>query len=47
MRVVPPACRVKAALRGTGQLLMTLGVLVLLFGTYSLYGTGLQTGAAA
>jgi sortase A len=37
---------VRAALRGTGELLMTTGVVVLLFAVYSLYGTGLQTARA-
>ncbi|MBW3640629.1 MAG: hypothetical protein KY451_12405, partial [Actinobacteria bacterium] len=36
----------RTALRGMGQLLMTLGVVVLLFGVYSLYGTGLQAARA-
>ena len=36
----------RTALRGLGQLLITLGVVVLLFGVYSLYGTGLQTARA-
>jgi sortase A len=37
---------VRTALRGIGQLLMTPGVVVLLFGVHSLYGTGLQTARA-
>lgn len=34
---------VRTALRGLGQTLMTLGVVVLLFSVYELYGTGLVT----
>lgn len=35
--------RVRTLLRGVGQTLMTLGVVVLLFAVYTLYGTGLVT----
>jgi sortase A len=46
---VPPGrtgVAVRTALRAMGQLLTTLGVVILLFGVYSLYGTGLQTARA-
>lgn len=38
-----PGDRVRAMVRGTGELCITAGVVLLLYAVYVLYGTGLQT----
>lgn len=42
-RLSGPGDRRRAALRGTGELLLTTGVVLLLYIVYTIYGTGLQT----